>query len=122
MKSVLALSLLASTLLTACDKDSPVAPTPTPTTFTLSGSVTDPSGTAINGAVVTITDGANAGRSTTTANGGVFNLTGLTPSDLTLNVTAINFQPSGVRVNLTSNQNVMVRLAHSVAPTTTPRL
>jgi hypothetical protein len=121
MKSVIVHCLLASTLLTACGKDSPVAPTPTPTTFTLSGSVTDPSGTAINGAVVTITDGANAGRSTTTANGGVFNLIGLTPSDLILNVTAINFQPSGVRVNLTSNQNVTVRLAHAVAPTT-PRL
>ena len=98
-------------------KVSPVAPTPTPTptptatTFTLSGTVTSTTGTAINGATVRINDGANAGRSTTTAGGGVFNLTGLSVSGFTLNVTATNYVATGSPVTLTSNQNVRVQLA-----------
>ena len=71
----------------ACgQKSAPTAPPP-PTTFTLSGQITDSaSGTGISGATVSLTDGPDAGKSTTTTTQGSYTLSGLQPSSLTVAV------------------------------------
>lgn len=110
--------LLLALFATACGSDSnPNGPTPPTTTtipqavtHTLSGVVMSSTGSTITGATVRVADGANAGRSATTTAGGVFTLANLQPSGFTLNATALNYQPSGVGVNLTSDQNVTVTL------------
>jgi hypothetical protein len=53
---------------------------PTPTTYTLNGTVTATTGGPISGATVRILDGANAGRSTTTSSAGSYSFTGLSDS------------------------------------------
>src|SRR5215213_5692034 len=69
----------------------PATPTPTPTpvatTFTLSGTVTDSTtATALSGAAISIADGVNAGKSTTTGSSGTYSLAGLQQSGFTVNV------------------------------------
>jgi Carboxypeptidase regulatory-like domain len=119
MKSVgTALAVALLLLATACaDTSNPSRPTsttppppPVPTTFTLSGTVTSTGGQPINGASVRIDDGPNAGRSTTTAGGGVFTLSNLTRSGFTLNVSAPDYDAAGAPVTLTSNQTMNVQL------------
>ena len=63
----------------------PVTPSPPPTTFTLSGRVADAATGAPLGAVsVTIVDGANVSRTTSSDGTGSFSLAGLRPGGFTL--------------------------------------
>ncbi len=66
----------------------PTGPTsaPTPSTFTLTGLVVDEAGTAVAGASVSVLDGANANRSTTTDAAGRYTFTGLSAGGFTVRV------------------------------------
>lgn len=92
-----------------------LTPTPSapaqPTAFRLGGRVTN-SGTngPISGAVVSVADGPNAGRSTTTDSAGAFSLDQLLASTFTLNVSAPGFVAQTSSVALTSDQSVAVQL------------
>jgi hypothetical protein len=59
--------------------------------------------TPIGGATVTIADGANAGKSTTTDSGGNFSLASLTAGGFTVNVSAPGYQARGIGVSLTTS-------------------
>lgn len=107
------LFILAALLLSACGGSNPTAPStappapaPTASTFTLSGTVTSTAGGAISGATVRISDGANAGRATTTASNGSYSLTGLATSGFSVGASATNYNPLGKSVTLTSSQTV----------------
>jgi len=73
MKCALSFVIVLASLVSACGDDggSPTTPTsPAPTVVSLTGSVSSSSGNRLASATVTILDGSNAGRSTTTnANG-----------------------------------------------------
>src|SRR5262245_45703566 len=91
--------LLVALLAAGCDKASPVAPTtpspdpvpPTPAPnpvashITLTGRITEApptTWTGVEGAMFTITDGPNSGRSVKADGDGLFTLTGLTPGTI----------------------------------------
>ena len=78
--------------------------------FTLQGTVTSTSGTAIPNATVRVSDGVNAGRSATTSSNGSYSLTGLSTSGFTLSASATNFVSVGKPVTLTSSQTVDFQL------------
>lgn len=108
------LILACAVVVSACGgSKNPTAPTtttpaaaPTPTTYTLSGTVTSTSGGPISGATVRISDGANAGKSTTTAANGSYGLTGLAVSGFSVGASATNYNALGKSVTLTSSQTV----------------
>ena len=82
-------------MLSACGGGggSPTSPAPSPTpapvvTGTLSGVITSAAGGGVGGAVVRIVDGPNAGRTATADGNGRYELTGLTLSGFTIEVTA----------------------------------
>ena len=107
---VLGLVALASV---SCGGDgpSPVRPTPTPQTgtLTLSGTVSETAPTAsarIAGAKITIMDGPNVGRSTTSDASGVFQLTGLQAGDFSVWTQAANYVEHLQRFAFTSDQAV----------------
>jgi hypothetical protein len=127
-------AVLATTVtLAACGGggSSPTAPSPTPgpaaapapapapaarpTTWALTGRVTD-SGTSagISGATVAIGDGPNAGRSATTDTGGNFSLAGLQQSGFTVNVTAPGYGSVARGFTLTSDQTTTFQLARNI--------
>jgi hypothetical protein len=81
--------------------------TAAPTTFSLSGTVRDSTtGSGISGATVTVMDGVNARKSTTTSSSGSYSLTGLQQSGFTVNVSANNYLSQSMGVTLTSNQTL----------------
>lgn len=86
----------------------PSASTPAPTTpaavtWTLSGTVTSAGGGGISGATVSIGDGPNIGKSTTTNASGVYSLAGLTQSGFTVTFSAPGFVSTPRGVSLASN-------------------
>ena len=95
---------------TTSPTQTPTTTTPTPSTFTLSGQVTSTSGAAINGARVTIADGQNAGKSTTTDASGNYAIASLAVSGFTVNFSATNFFATAKSVTLTSNQTLSAQL------------
>ena len=89
--------------------------TSTPTTFTLSGQVTNSSSAApISGATVTIADSVNAGKSVTTDSSGNYSFAGLQQAGFTINVTANGYASSSKGVTLTSNQTLSFQLVQQV--------
>lgn len=88
----------------------PAATPPAATTFTLSGTITSTTGSALSGATVRIGDGVNTGRSTTSAANGSYSLTGLTASGFTASASATNYVSVGKGVTLTSSQTVDFQL------------
>src|SRR5688572_26891294 len=64
------------------------APAPTPTTVALTGVVTNSGGDRVPGAIITILDGSNAGRSTGTNSNGEYRLDGLTATNANVSATA----------------------------------
>jgi hypothetical protein len=106
-------------LCAACGSSSTTAPssttsTPpvtTPSTFTLSGTVTSTTGAGISGATVRIVDGANAGKSTTTSASGAYSFTGLAVAGQTVSASATNFNSVSKGVSTTSNQTLDFQLA-----------
>lgn len=109
------IGLLCATLACGGDSAGQAAPSsPTPSTFSLSGQVTDSvTSNAIPGAVVLIADGPNASRSATTDASGRYSLTGLQQSGFTVNVTADGYTRTSMGVTLTSNQTVSFQLVRN---------
>src|SRR5688500_6492501 len=64
------------------------APAPRPTTVALTGVVTNSGGDRVPGAIITILDGSNAGRSTGTNSNGEYRLEGLTATNANVSATA----------------------------------
>jgi len=122
----LLVAFVLSVCISACGgNNTTTSPTPTPTppatTFSLSGQVTDSTtSTGISGASVSVADGPNASKSTTTDVSGNYSFTGLQPSGFTVNVSASNYTSASKAVTLTSNQTlsfVLTRLAVTPPPT-----
>jgi hypothetical protein len=90
---------------------SPSSPTPTANTFSLSGLVTNSAdGTTISGATVSIADGPNAGKSTTTDGSGNYGFMGLQQAGFTVSVSASAYASQSRGVTLTSNQTLSFQL------------
>jgi hypothetical protein len=92
-----------------------------PTTFSLSGRVTE-FGTShgISAATVFIGDGPNAGKSTTTNASGTYSFTELQQSSFTVNVSATNYISESRVVTLTSNQTLHANEDFDLRPLVTP--
>jgi hypothetical protein len=96
-------------------------PSAAPTTFSLSGQVTDAaSGAGIPNANIAISDGPNAGRSIRTDGSGNYTLADLRPSGFTVNVAASNYLSQSKGVTLTSNQTLSVQLTPQQASPAPP--
>jgi hypothetical protein len=124
LKQLCAALLLIATI--ACGGNKGTAPSPSPTTttppttattFSLSGKVTA-SGTllAISGAQVSIIDGPNAGKSTTTDGSGSYTFAALQQSGFTVTVSAPNYMSQSLGVTLTSNQTLNLTLTQPPPP------
>jgi hypothetical protein len=95
-------------------------PTPTPTTYSLSGTVTDSiTASGISGVTITIADGPNIRRSTTTDGAGNYSLTALQQSGFTVTVSASSYAPQSRGVTLSSDQTLSFRLSRPPTPTFT---
>jgi hypothetical protein len=113
------LVLMLAVFAGACGSSSPTAPTATatppaaatPATFSLSGTVTSSTtGAAISGATVRIVDGANAGKSTSSASSGAYSFSGLAVAGQTVSASATNFVSLSKGVSTTSNQTLDFQL------------
>jgi hypothetical protein len=100
---VVAQIVVLASLIAGCNSSdgpsTPTAPTtptaPAPVATSLSGTVTSSTGGPVPGASVTITDGSNAGRSTTTATNGTYRIDGLTASNGNVFARAGGFDDDG---------------------------
>lgn len=103
----------------ATNPTTPSTPTPPPvTTFTLSGQVTDSLTTIpIAGATVSVLDGTNAGKSTTTNSSGNYTLSGLQQSGFTIRATANDYVAAEKSLTLTANTTLSFQL-HTAGPRT----
>lgn len=82
-------------------------PSPSPTTFSLSGKVNNMNtSAAVAGASVSIVDGPNAGKSTTTDMSGNYSFTALQQSGFTVNASAANYISQSLGVTLTSSRTL----------------
>jgi hypothetical protein len=106
-KAAVSLILLTSACGGGSGSSTPTSPTPpTPTTAGLSGRVTESVGTTpfpIEGATLTVADGANAGRTANTNANGDYQFSGLQRGGFTVNVTASGYQTQGFGVDLTGD-------------------
>src|SRR5687767_1707862 len=83
------------------------APAPTPTSVALTGVVTNSGGDRLPGAIITILDGSNSGRSTGTNSSGEYRLDGLAATNANVSATATFYaeQRAGVFINGTNTLN-----------------
>lgn len=88
----------------------PTPPAPTPTTYALTGRVSSAAGPAITGASLTIADGPNAGKSTTSNSAGDYAFQSLTASGFTLSVSAAGFVSKAGPISLTQNVTANVTM------------
>jgi hypothetical protein len=93
-----------------------ITPTPTssPNSFTLTGRVTESAPTQIDGvkgALLTIGDSVNAGRSTSTDAYGFYSISGLQSAGFTLNLSADGYVNTSQAVSVTSNTTMNLQLA-----------
>lgn len=112
-----------ATAITACGGGSttPTNPStppsaPPPTTFTLSGRVTETPPTqsvGIAGALITVADGPNAGRSITTDSNGNYTLGNLQQSGFTVTASAEGYESRSQGVDLTGNRTLNFNLSPS---------
>jgi carboxypeptidase family protein len=92
----------------------PSSPTPTASTFSLTGRVNETAqASPIAAAKVSIGDGPNAGRSTTSDASGNYTLTGLQRSGFTVSASADGFESRSQGVNLTSDMTLNFSLDRS---------
>jgi hypothetical protein len=90
---------------------SPSSPGQMANTFALSGLVTNSTdGTVISGATISIADGPNAGKSTTTDSSGNYRFMGLQQAGFTVSASASEYAPQSRGVTLTSNQTLSFQL------------
>jgi hypothetical protein len=106
-------------LLLACGGHPPTAPSspPTPTTFTLSGQVTD-SATQLGLSVasVSISDGPNAGKWAMTDASGNYRLADLQGATFTVRAHAPHYVSQTKSVTLTGNQTLSFALIATASP------
>jgi hypothetical protein len=138
-----ATAVLAGALLTtACGSDNPASPSPTPAVTpsppppptpapapsppaapvaaSLSGTVATSAGGPLAGASVTILDGSNAGRSTTTGSAGTYRFDGLQSSNGNVSAKAAGYQESIRGLYIDGNASLNFTLAAvPAAPTFT---
>ena len=92
---------------------------PAPPTFTLSGVVNDgttgPSGRIPN-TVVTVLDGSNAGKSTSSDNNGTYELKGLASGTFSVSASFSNYETATKTVNVSENTTVDFSLARLPTP------
>lgn len=111
MKLQSSLVVLILLSLAACgggNSSAPTAPTPTtPIVVSLSGSVSSSTGGLLSGALVTVTDGLNAGRSANTSNSGAYRIDNLTAANANVSAEANGHQSTvkGVYINGTNTLN-----------------
>jgi hypothetical protein len=90
-------------------------------TFTLTGQITDrATGRNLGSAVVEVTTGANAGKSTTSDPNGRYELTGLVAGTLTVRVTVSGYGTQTSTVSLTGNQSLQFQLNSTSSTTSQP--
>jgi hypothetical protein len=98
------------------------APGQSVSTGTISGTVTDPSGAAVTGAVVTLIDAStNTVRTTTANDDGQYIFSNVTPGSYTISATSTGFRATkivaqGVKIGITSTVNIRMEVG-SVAET-----
>lgn len=118
MRHVSPAVLFVAALAAACGGgSSPTSPTPpvnnppAPVATSLSGTVTSSTGGGVPGAVVTITDGVNAGKSATTGTTGTYRIDGLTAANANVFARATGFDESGSGLFITgsASQNFVLR-------------
>lgn len=108
------MALIALTLTAACGSTTPAAPSaPTPATrFTLTGTVTKSiGGGGVAGALVTVSAGANAGKTATSDASGRYALTDLATGAMTLVITAQGFALQSASVTIAGDQSANFTLA-----------
>lgn len=90
---------------------SSVSTSPSPTTVSLLGRVTDAATSAgVGGATLSIADGPNDGKSTTSDFGGNYAFLGLDPSDFRVTITAARYVTQTKHVTLTANETLEFQL------------
>jgi hypothetical protein len=108
------LALVLGCSVAACGSTPPTAPTPTPTatTWSLSGQVTNTAGGNVIGTTVAILDGANGGKSATADGACGYSLSGLTPGGFSLRASAPGYIASTQDVTLIANTTTNFQLVH----------
>ena len=110
---MLAKSAIVAACLTAsaCGGPAPMSPALQPTTFTLSGRVTDAdTGAPLTGAAVNILDGKDAARAAVTDAGGSFRLTGLTAGGFTVRVRDDGYDSFFQGITFVADMSIEVRM------------
>jgi hypothetical protein len=112
-----ALTLLFATIACGGGTATPTAPSapppPSPTIFSLSGTVREwPTRKNIAGATVSVVDGPNAGSATVTDASGNYRLAGLEHGEFTIVVSAPDHIPQTITGSLTSNRQIDFELRH----------
>lgn len=106
-------------LTASADIAQPAAPPPQ-STFTVAGIVSDDSlETPISAATVTILDGANAGRSSTTDGNGYYSIPTLRPGSFTIRATKAGYNPGDRGLTLSADTRIDLRM-RSIAPAPAP--
>lgn len=93
---------------------SPISPTPTQPTFTMSGSVQDGSN-RLSGTIVQVFDGKNGGRSTITDGGGNYSLTNLQPGVFSIRFSQVGYENMTRAVALADDLRLDITLVRSAA-------
>ena len=112
-----ALAILSFTIACGGGTTTPTAPSapplPSPTTFSLSGTVREwPTRKNVAGATVAVVDGPNAGSATVTDASGNYRLAGLEHGEFTIVVSAPDHIPQTITGSLTANRRINVELRH----------
>ncbi len=92
-----------------------------PSTYSVSGTVTDgTSGGVLPGISVSITDGANAGKSATTSSSGGYSIGSVSPGSLTMSFSAGGYQTGTKTVSVSGNTRVDFVLQRVAGPPPPP--
>jgi len=113
LKRACASLLLAAVMACGGGNSTTTSPSPTAatTTYSLTGQVAESATSApITRAILSIADGPNAGKSTTTDSSGNYSFIGLQQSGFTVNVSASHYVSQSKGVTLTSNQSLSFQL------------
>lgn len=111
---------ISSAVTTGVDVAQPAAPPPQ-STFTIAGVVSDDDEeTPIAGATVTVVDGANAGRSSTTDGNGYYSIPALRTGSFTIRATKGGYNPADRGLMLSADTRVDLRMRSTAPPPPPP--
>ncbi len=100
------------------DRLSASTPTPAPSNVSLTGNVSSISGSRLSGATVTILDGPNSGRSTTTNSNGDYRFDTLQAGATSLVARALGYQDGNLSINIAGTSVLNFTLQPVVDPFT----